>query len=64
MVLNCAQVGEESTLKTFLVDVKWGDSYPDDLPHITLDAFYNKLVYVVFTPVSLAVLISMLSLND
>jgi len=54
-VLNCLQVGEESSVKTFLIDVKWGDLYPNDLPHISLDAFYNKLVYVLFSPVSAGV---------
>ena len=57
-VLNYPQVGEESSLKTFLIDVKWGDSYPDDLPHVSLDAFYNKLLYVIFTALSVAVFIS------
>jgi len=60
-MLNCAQVGEESTLKTFLIDVKWGDLYPDELPHISLDAFYNKLVYVIFALASVVVLIVLYS---
>jgi len=27
------------------MDVSWGDAYPEDLPCISLDAFYNKLMY-------------------
>lgn len=38
------KVGEESDAKTFLVEISWPESYPDELPIINLDAFYNKLV--------------------
>lgn len=36
------QVGEAGTPESFLVEVVWGASYPDELPNISLDAFYNN----------------------
>jgi hypothetical protein len=36
------KVGDESGTKTFLVEVSWPVTYPDDLPTVSLDAFYNK----------------------
>ncbi|XP_043232717.1 RWD domain-containing protein 4-like isoform X1 [Amphibalanus amphitrite] len=34
--------GEDGDIKSFLVEVKWTENYPDELPNINLDAFYNK----------------------
>ena len=36
------QYGEDGDIKSFLVEVKWTDNYPDELPNVNLDAFYNK----------------------
>ncbi|KAK2177295.1 hypothetical protein NP493_606g00025 [Ridgeia piscesae] len=36
------KVGEDQHHKSFVVQVTWGDRYPDELPNIHLDAFYNK----------------------
>ena len=36
------QVGEPGQPKSFLIEISWGESYPDDLPKISLDAFYNN----------------------
>jgi hypothetical protein len=38
------KIGDESDAKTFLVEVSWSENYPDELPIISLNAFYNKLV--------------------
>ena len=35
-------MGEEETAKSMVLEIKWGDNYPDELPDINLDAFYNK----------------------
>lgn len=29
-------------MKSFLVEVKWGEEYPNELPTINMDTFYNK----------------------
>ncbi|KAI0229086.1 RWD domain-containing protein 4 [Lamellibrachia satsuma] len=36
------KVGEDQHHKSFVVQVTWGEGYPDELPDIHLDAFYNK----------------------
>lgn len=36
------QVGEVGTPESFLVELTWGASYPDTLPIISLDGFYNN----------------------
>ncbi len=36
------QVGDDSGPTSFLLQITWGESYPTDLPDISLDAFYNK----------------------
>ncbi|KAL8562551.1 hypothetical protein ACOMHN_045816 [Nucella lapillus] len=36
--------GEEGGYQTFLLELLWGDSYPDEAPSINLDLFYNKHV--------------------
>lgn len=39
---DAVQVGEAGHDKSFMVEITWGESYPDELPSITLDAFFNK----------------------
>ncbi|XP_050310602.1 RWD domain-containing protein 4 [Anthonomus grandis grandis] len=34
--------GESDTKKSFVIEVKWGPNYPDELPEFNLDVFYNK----------------------
>ncbi|XP_064612484.1 RWD domain-containing protein 4-like [Liolophura sinensis] len=34
--------GEDGTYKSFLLEVSWGENYPDESPDINLDLFYNK----------------------
>ncbi|XP_076452898.1 RWD domain-containing protein 4-like [Babylonia areolata] len=34
--------GEEGSFQTFLLELQWGESYPDEAPVINLDLFYNK----------------------
>lgn len=34
--------GESDTLKSFLVEIKWGPRYPEELPEINMELFYNK----------------------
>jgi len=36
------KIGDDGDNKSFLVEVKWTENYPDQLPDINLDAFYNK----------------------
>ncbi|XP_005181681.2 RWD domain-containing protein 4 [Musca domestica] len=34
--------GEEDNFKSFLVEIKWGENYPNELPAINMDTFYNR----------------------
>jgi len=34
--------GEENTLKTFILEIKWTENYPSELPQFSLDLFYNN----------------------
>eukprot|EP00057_Strongylocentrotus_purpuratus_P029722 XP_011684196.1 PREDICTED: RWD domain-containing protein 4 isoform X2 [Strongylocentrotus purpuratus] len=36
------RVGENGDLKSFMLEVSWGDEYPSIPPDITLDAFFNN----------------------
>lgn len=36
------RVGEDGHFQSFLLEITWQDEYPDEIPKITLDAFYNK----------------------
>lgn len=36
------RVGENGDLKSFMLEVSWGDDYPSIPPDITLDAFFNN----------------------
>ena len=38
-IYKVAEVGDP---KSFLVEVTWGEGYPDEMPTISLDSFYNK----------------------
>lgn len=29
-------------MKSFLVEIKWGNEYPNELPIFNMDTFYNK----------------------
>ncbi|XP_030383768.1 RWD domain-containing protein 4 [Scaptodrosophila lebanonensis] len=34
--------GEEDNYKSFLVELKWGEKYPDEPPTINMNTFYNR----------------------
>ena len=34
--------GEDSTPKSFILELTWGSDYPEALPEISTDSFYNK----------------------
>lgn len=34
--------GEEDDKKSFLVELTWGENYPNEAPAINLDCFYNR----------------------
>ena len=34
--------GDTGSLKTFILEIKWTQSYPSELPSISLESFYNK----------------------
>ncbi|RZC40134.1 RWD domain-containing protein 4 [Asbolus verrucosus] len=36
--------GESDTMKSFLVEIQWGDKYPNELPTVNMETFYNKHV--------------------
>lgn len=36
------QYGGENSYKSLVVEVSWGDNYPDEAPTVNLDTFYNK----------------------
>lgn len=43
------QYGENNSMKSFLVEVKWGDEYPNELPIFNMDTFYNKHMSVSYS---------------
>ncbi|TMW54913.1 hypothetical protein DOY81_000146 [Sarcophaga bullata] len=44
--------GEENNYKSFLVEIQWGENYPNELPTINMDTFYNRNL---IAPVKLAI---------
>lgn len=36
------KIGEDGTMKSFLLTIKWPEDYPECKPDISLDSFYNK----------------------
>lgn len=34
--------GESDTIKSFLMEISWPESYPNELPNINLELFYNR----------------------
>ncbi|KAJ8985054.1 hypothetical protein NQ317_016969 [Molorchus minor] len=36
--------GETDTARSFLLEIKWGEKYPNELPLISMETFYNKHV--------------------
>nr|CAI5851656.1 unnamed protein product [Callosobruchus analis] len=36
--------GDSDTAKSFLLEIKWSEKYPNELPSISMDTFYNKHV--------------------
>ncbi|BFF95925.1 RWD domain-containing protein 4 [Drosophila madeirensis] len=34
--------GEENHYKSFLVELKWGDNYPEEAPAVNMNTFYNR----------------------
>ncbi len=36
--------GEDGASRSFVLDLTWGDDYPEQLPAVSMDAFYNKHV--------------------
>ncbi|RZF41416.1 hypothetical protein LSTR_LSTR000130 [Laodelphax striatellus] len=34
--------GEDGDPKSFLLEISWGENYPDEKPEVNMDAFYNK----------------------
>ncbi|XP_065355664.1 RWD domain-containing protein 4 [Calliphora vicina] len=44
--------GEENNYKSFLVEIQWGENYPNELPTINMDTFYNRNI---LSPVKLAI---------
>ena len=42
------QVGDEGdTKKSFLIEVEWLGTYPDEAPKINMDIFFNEHMYVL-----------------
>ncbi|CAG9860793.1 unnamed protein product [Phyllotreta striolata] len=42
---NCSyqyKYGEHNSNKSFIIEIKWGEKYPNELPIINMDTFYNK----------------------
>ncbi|XP_064621015.1 RWD domain-containing protein 4-like [Lineus longissimus] len=38
------KIGEDGHFKSFVLEISWGENYPDEMPDINLNAFYNKHV--------------------
>ncbi|XP_072044106.1 RWD domain-containing protein 4-like [Amphiura filiformis] len=36
------RIGDAGHFKSFLLEIKWGDTYPEELPTISLELFFNK----------------------
>ncbi|XP_071790491.1 RWD domain-containing protein 4-like isoform X2 [Asterias amurensis] len=36
------RVGDEGHFKSFMLEIKWGDNYPEEFPEISLNTFYNN----------------------
>ncbi|KAK2169054.1 hypothetical protein LSH36_12g03099 [Paralvinella palmiformis] len=36
------KVGEDGSNKSFLIEVIWGENYPNEMPDVNLSAFYNN----------------------
>ncbi|KAF7288047.1 RWD domain-containing protein 4 [Rhynchophorus ferrugineus] len=36
--------GESDTVKSFLLEIKWGVKYPEEIPQVNMELFYNKHV--------------------
>ena len=34
--------GEDGASRSFIIEVAWGEEYPNQLPNIDMDSFYNK----------------------
>lgn len=34
--------GETDTIKSFLMEISWPENYPNELPNINLELFYNR----------------------
>jgi len=39
------KIGDDNTNKSFVLEIVWGEDYPDSLPDINLNAFFNKHLY-------------------
>lgn len=40
--LHLFQYGEDEDRKSILLEICWGDQYPNEIPTINLDMFYNR----------------------
>jgi len=36
------KVGEDGDSRSFVLEISWTENYPEEIPNINLDAFYNK----------------------
>lgn len=50
--------GEDMNYRSFLVEIKWGEDYPNVLPTINMDTFYNRNMYVEENTMFILLLIS------
>lgn len=41
-ILDWLQYGTEADEHTFLVELAWGDEYPNEGPKINMNVFYNQ----------------------
>jgi hypothetical protein len=46
------QYGIEGEPHSFVLEISWPESYPESLPDINLDAFYNKHMQDLMTPLT------------
>ena len=38
----CFQYGEENSSTSFVLEISWGETYPETPPTVSMDTFYNK----------------------
>lgn len=41
------KIGEAGQSNSFLVEVKWTQNYPEEIPEVSMDSFFNYHLYAL-----------------